>query len=322
MQGFACSVAFLAARSPAFGSDWYGGCTAGRKHNGCWGYLPRFASLFVGRGMAVARSDEVASEAVAVSRLRELWIVIASSGGFVRFISYPIHISIEDYAMTAAPFNVLVVDDEPGIRIGLARGLFGEADLVATAADANEALELFGKETFHFVIIDFNLRSGLSGLELLQQFHKLQPGADAIVITAYGSVDVAVQAKRAGALDFVPKPLDLSDVRQRVRSARMKHRLESESNRVPKAPGDGPPNEVDGDVGEQLPSPSLLQASRGPSAAPGSLPNSLAEAVQECERMTINRALQACGRHREKTAKALKISVRTLHYKMGRYSLH
>ncbi len=49
---------------------------------------------------------------------------------------------------------------------------------------------------------------------------------------------------------------------------------------------------------------------------------SLAEAVDECEKTTIQSALEACGLHRENSAKALGISVRTLHYKMSRYGLH
>ncbi len=52
------------------------------------------------------------------------------------------------------------------------------------------------------------------------------------------------------------------------------------------------------------------------------LPRSLAEAVEECEKSTIQQALEECNLHREKTAQMLGISVRTLHYKMGRYGLH
>ena len=52
------------------------------------------------------------------------------------------------------------------------------------------------------------------------------------------------------------------------------------------------------------------------------MPSSLAEAMDECEKATIQLALEACNLHRENTAKALGISVRTLHYKMGRYGLH
>ncbi len=65
--------------------------------------------------------------------------------------------------------------------------------------------------------------------------------------------------------------------------------------------------------------PEELKKSR---AVAASLPNSLAEAVEGCEKEIIELALRSCGMHREKTAKALGISVRTLHYKMGRYGLH
>ncbi len=52
------------------------------------------------------------------------------------------------------------------------------------------------------------------------------------------------------------------------------------------------------------------------------MPNSLAEAIEDCEKKTIKQALDACNLHRENTAKVLGISVRTLHYKMSRYGLH
>ncbi len=59
-----------------------------------------------------------------------------------------------------------------------------------------------------------------------------------------------------------------------------------------------------------------------PRSLPCTLPRSLAEAVEGCERETIHLALQACDLHRERTAKPLGVSIRTLHYKMGRYGLH
>lgn len=122
--------------------------------------------------------------------------------------------------MKIEPFGVLIVDDEPNIRSGLAKGLASEAEHVETAANADEALAKFRNAFFPLVIVDVRLNCGMSGIELLQQIHQSRPQTAVIVITAHGTVETAVEAMRAGAFDFVLKPLDLNLVRQQVRKAR------------------------------------------------------------------------------------------------------
>ncbi len=134
--------------------------------------------------------------------------------------------------MSPDPFAVLIVDDEPNIRSGLAKGLAGEADIVKTAGDADDALDQFSKGSFQLVIADVRLNSSMTGIELLKQIHHLRPNVAVIVITAHGTVETAVEAMRAGAFDFILKPLDLNLIRQQVRKAREYYQLRVENQQL------------------------------------------------------------------------------------------
>jgi two-component system NtrC family response regulator len=131
--------------------------------------------------------------------------------------------------MCADTFGILIVDDEPNIRAGLAKGLVKEADQIVTAADADESLAKFREGNFHLVIADVRLPSAMNGLELIEQMLRIRPETTAIVVTAHGTVETAVEAMRLGAFDFISKPLDLELIRQQVRKARGHHRLRMEN---------------------------------------------------------------------------------------------
>ncbi|WP_417740096.1 sigma-54-dependent transcriptional regulator [Rosistilla oblonga] len=134
--------------------------------------------------------------------------------------------------MKTSDFSVLIVDDEPNIRSGLAKGLAGEADRVETASDAEAALEKFEQSTYQLVIADVRLGGKIDGIELLRQLGQTHPQTAVIVITAHGTVETAVDAMRAGAFDFISKPLDLNLVRQQVRKARQHHALRIENQQL------------------------------------------------------------------------------------------
>lgn len=127
------------------------------------------------------------------------------------------------------PFGVLIVDDEPNIRSGLARGLETSVDRVGTAADAEEALERFGSGSYQIVIVDMRLNCKMSGMELLRTILQIRAETAVIVITAHGTVEMAVEAMRAGAFDFILKPVDLNLVRQQVAKARQHYELRREN---------------------------------------------------------------------------------------------
>jgi DNA-binding NtrC family response regulator len=134
--------------------------------------------------------------------------------------------------MSDTPFRILIVDDEPNIRSGLARALAKEADQVATANDAADALILFRRDHHHLVITDLKMPGLLSGLELVEQIKHERPETQILVITAHGSVETAVEAMRLGAHDYVPKPVDLGVLRLQVRKALEHHRLVEENRRL------------------------------------------------------------------------------------------
>lgn len=129
------------------------------------------------------------------------------------------------------PFQILIVDDEPNIRSGLAKGLEKEADAIETAGNVSEAIDLFDAGNFQLVIADVRLPGDRDGLELVSLIRDRKPATTIIVITAHGTVETAVDAMRRGAFDFITKPVDLNLIRQQVAKAVEHHSLQAE-NRI------------------------------------------------------------------------------------------
>jgi two-component system response regulator AtoC len=134
--------------------------------------------------------------------------------------------------MSDRNFRILVVDDEPNIRSGLAKGLAGEADEVAVAKDGTEALTLFRQSHHHLVITDLKMPGAVSGLDLVKRIKHERPETLILVITAHGSVETAVEAMRQGAHDYISKPVDLGMLRLLVRNAYEHHRLVAENRQL------------------------------------------------------------------------------------------
>ena len=129
-------------------------------------------------------------------------------------------------------FRILIVDDEPNIRSGLAKALAGEADLVDAAKDGTEAMTLFQKVHYHLVITDMKMPGPVSGLDLVKQIKHVRPETVILVITAHGSVETAVEAMRQGAHDYISKPVDLGMLRLLVQNAFEHHRLVTENRQL------------------------------------------------------------------------------------------
>ncbi|QDT12503.1 sigma-54-dependent transcriptional regulator [Planctomycetes bacterium K23_9] len=140
--------------------------------------------------------------------------------------------SVGSSSVGSLPFGILIVDDEPNIRSGLAKGLADDGRVIDTAGDADEALAKFAKNAHPLVIVDVRLNCGVTGIELLTQMVHDRPGTCVIVITAHGTVETAVEAMRAGAFDFVLKPVDLNLVRQQVRRAQDHYELWLENQQL------------------------------------------------------------------------------------------
>lgn len=128
--------------------------------------------------------------------------------------------------------HVLIVDDEPNIRSGLAKGLAKEAEFIEIAANAEQALEIFEAGTFQIVIADVRLPGEFNGLQLVSEIKKRAPDTVAIVITAHGTVETAVEAMRRGAFDFITKPVDLNLIRQQIRKAYDYYELQTENRHL------------------------------------------------------------------------------------------
>src|SRR3954467_7171998 len=114
--------------------------------------------------------------------------------------------------------QVLVVDDEPDLRTLYELTLLREGYRVEAAGTLADAWQLLDARKFDAVITDMRLPDG-QGLELLRRMLAQQRGERCIVMTAYGSAENAVEALKAGAFDYLTKPVDLKQFRMVVASA-------------------------------------------------------------------------------------------------------
>ena len=122
--------------------------------------------------------------------------------------------------MSSSPshFSLLVVDDEPDLRTLYELTLLREGYDIETAGSVEEALLHLKDRTYSAVITDMRLPDG-TGLDLLRWLEETGRREKAIVITAYGSAENAVEALQAGAYDYLTKPVDLKQFRAVVASA-------------------------------------------------------------------------------------------------------
>ena len=119
---------------------------------------------------------------------------------------------------TFQPARILVIDDEPDLRTLYELTLLREGYRVEAAGDLQQAREQLSAHRFDAVITDMRLPDGL-GLELLRDLSSQQRTERCVVITAHGSADNAVEALKAGAFDYLTKPVDLKQFRSVVASA-------------------------------------------------------------------------------------------------------
>lgn len=123
---------------------------------------------------------------------------------------------------------ILIVEDEDLMRAILTQLLEGAGYRVATAASAEEALEVFTTEDVSVTLTDIRM-GGMDGLELLDQIKSVDSEALVVVMTAYSSVDSAIAALRKGAYDYITKPFVNEDLLQSVKNAIRQRELFSEN---------------------------------------------------------------------------------------------
>lgn len=129
------------------------------------------------------------------------------------------------------PVRILVVDNEEVTRDLLCDEVTMEGVNIITAKDGDEALQLIQKEQFEIVITVLKM-PGMSGLGLLEKVVKMHPDTCVIVMTAYGTVESAVQAMKLGAYDYVCKPFEPEEMKFVIAKAVERQRLLRDSRMV------------------------------------------------------------------------------------------
>ncbi len=121
--------------------------------------------------------------------------------------------------MTKKTGTILVVDDEPNIRRVLEAVLVKEGHTVFTAENGKKGLEVLATESTIDVLISDLIMPDINGVELLAAAKEINPRLPVLMITAHGTIKSAVDAMKLGALDYIPKPFDLDEIKIVVKNA-------------------------------------------------------------------------------------------------------
>ena len=125
-----------------------------------------------------------------------------------------------EHASQSDSARLLVADDQAHIRIALEMLFDGEGYQVFSASDPTSLLEALQTQTFDIVLMDLNYTrdttGGAEGLQLVSRIRSLDPAIPLLVMTGWGNVEIAVEAMRRGASDFVQKPWDNSELLAKV----------------------------------------------------------------------------------------------------------
>ncbi len=111
---------------------------------------------------------------------------------------------------------ILIVDDEPIVRESIGDWLKDAGYQVATAETGEQALEMVQKEDFGVVVLDVRL-PGRTGLTVLKELKATKPRIKAIVITAYPTTEMSLEAMKLGAVDYLVKPIAPDDLERLIR---------------------------------------------------------------------------------------------------------
>jgi DNA-binding response OmpR family regulator len=118
-----------------------------------------------------------------------------------------------------SPSRVLIIDDESNIRETMRLALEAVGHTAETAADGPAGLERFGSGAeWDLVLLDQRM-PGMDGIEVLRRIREIKPDAEVIMVTAFATVDLAVDAMKAGAMDFLRKPFTPDVLRRAVAAA-------------------------------------------------------------------------------------------------------
>ncbi len=147
-------------------------------------------------------------------------------------------------------FRILVVDDEPIARTNLEHILKKEGYLVSVAANGVEALKKIQQAEFDLVLSDLKMEK-MDGMQLLESAQKIAPHTEFVMITGYATVNSAVDALKKGAINYLPKPIDLNELRETVRQIHEKKRY-IQARRSPILCFSGPPGTGKTSIGRAI----------------------------------------------------------------------
>jgi len=198
------------------------------------------------------------------------------------------------------PTRVVVVDDQLDVRDSLEIALAQRGFDVAAVATASEALELVGSGTIDVVVTDLCLQA-MDGIELCERIHDACPDMPVLLMTRLDGLETALAAMRAGAFDFITKPVLVDSLELALRRAAQHRALRDEVHRLRRAVTDAerrssnPPDPTALDSGDQF------------------LP------LAEIERRYILRVIDALGGNKAEAARILGVGRRTLYRKLDLY---
>jgi two-component system response regulator AtoC len=133
--------------------------------------------------------------------------------------------------------KVLVVDDEESVRSMISVLLQKEGYQVSSAQDGQDALDLLGEQSFDLVLSDIRMPR-IDGLGLLDRIQALYPDITVIMMSAFGTVDLAVEAMKRGAYDYISKPFKPDEILLALRKAQERERLQRENTRLKEEVGE------------------------------------------------------------------------------------
>ena len=159
----------------------------------------------------------------------------------------------------AEPFRILVVDDEP-TQLELVGGFLRRHGFeVSHAPSGRAAVTRFRQEPFDLVLTDQRMPD-LSGLDVLEAVRAASPDTAVVIMTAYGTIETAVSAVKAGAADYLAKPLNLDELLHRIHQIQDRRRLLTENRELRAALAER--HRVEGIIGESGPMQEVLSVVR------------------------------------------------------------
>src|SRR5256885_6409426 len=133
--------------------------------------------------------------------------------------------------------RILIADDHDALRRGLVRGLTEAGHEIEEASNGNAAIERLSDSYFDVVLSDLKM-GGSDGLDVLRTTRALHPTTAVILMTAFGSVNTAVEAMKIGAFDYVQKPFEIEEIEGKIEKALEMKRLRGELEYLRRAPQD------------------------------------------------------------------------------------